>query len=1202
MWICVVCSENNPSELFTCSSCSLSRPDSNKADIPTWAWACPRPGCGIFNLELAQFCASCDSRRHGTRFRTGKEASETAAVATARATYETRSETIHPTISSSISESKLVASISPPRPTSDERNFIQKPNALTSLRSPNSSEPVVEGTLRGLGLKRPRNEDIYEEYDNDIVEDEMGVERFEFDNEYDNNEEEEGDDDDDDDDIVIPYSRRKERTRRYKYIDDDESSEEKEKIIFPKPKVQVLSVEEVQALRSSRLNSLLEKTADIMSRLSLLISKHQNDTRLLREHAELAATTQVVDESEATKKMKQQTILSPQLSPSLALLSNVPPSQPSLISGCTMHDYQIQGLAWLVSMYDADLNGILADEMGLGKTLQVLSLFAHLAEKRGIFGPHLVVVPLSVLSNWKNDALKFSPLLASRMHLHHGGADERKFALADFFSKLKKRGKNNFRKVHEKDKNQMDERETHNDENVISDDPRLGDLSIVVTTYEMAIRDETLLKKTRWFYCVVDEGHRLKNVQSRLGASLRALCIPRRLLLTGTPLQNNLQELWSLLNFCLPSLFNSSDNFEEWFAAPFDRKVLQSSTVLPDSTSTLETPPSVTLSLSNEERIVITTRLHEVLRPFFLRRLKSEVTKDLPSRTESVILCPMSALQAALYDRTRAGLRQYIDPTSGSTGRIFTLSNLFMRLRQVCNHPYLLSDEWSVAPDLIRSSGKFEVLHRLLPKLVIAGRRILLFSQMTSVLDLIEDLISMLNLSFVRLDGQTKPSERSQLIDEFNAKDSLHKVFLLSTRAGGVGVNLHSADTVIIFDSDWNPQMDLQAMSRAHRLGQTKDVHVIRLISKGPVIVSKHLNGRGGSVRSVEMLMHQRAQQKLETEAAVIGAGRFHHGSIHIQQEEEENKSPRTNELVRACLSDDFIDQGISKFEQDILNKESRTKESSKDSRTFSSLSTLSISSSSLRSSPLSSLATASLEKDSKKIERVVYSSLSNVFLNAQCSRDANDLEAFEKWDAHYEKRIENAARSIAIRKDLDDRSAIEQLEKKRYFFSITFDSEEDDNDDKLSTLIPESSLITLCRSTLPVLANLVQKSSPILLESPVSHSTKMHQLKSQDQIPLSLGSLTRSSSPLHHGSRGSRTLSSPIQSIHPDSNNSHNSLVGLAHSFKSKKERRASGLGLGSLKTDEKKVIIKRNWRSLVRANLSQGEELVDELKRFVL
>jgi len=447
----------------------------------------------------------------------------------------------------------------------------------------------------------------------------------------------------------------------------------------------------------------------------------------------------------------------------------------------------------------------------------------------------------------------------------------------------------------------------------------------------------------------------------------------------------------------------------------------------------------------------------------------------------------------------------------------------------------------------------------------------------------------MLNLSFVRLDGQTKPSERSQLIDEFNAKDSLHKVFLLSTRAGGVGVNLHSADTVIIFDSDWNPQMDLQAMSRAHRLGQTKDVHVIRLISKGPVIVSKHLNGKGGSVRSVEMLMHQRAQQKLETEAAVIGAGRFHHGSIHIQEEEEgENKSPSTNELVRACLSDDFIDQGISKFGQDISNKES-----SKESRTLSSLSTLSISSSSLRSSPLSSLATASiLEKDSKKIERVVYSSLSNFVLNAQCSRDANDLEAFEKWDAHYEKRIETAARSISIRKDLDDISAIEELEKKRYFFSITFECEDEDNDDdeKLSTLTPESSM---SRSTLPVLASLAQKSIPVLLESNVSHSTKRRHLGIQDeQIP----------SPTSASPRllGSQTLSSPVQSIHPNPNNSHNSLVSLAHSIKNKNKRRVSGLG--SLKTDEKKVVVIRNWRSLVRANLSQGEELADELKRFVL
>lgn len=832
-----------------------------------------------------------------------------------------------------------------------------------------------------------------------------------------------------------------------------------------------------------------------------------------------------------------------------------------------MHDYQIRGLAWLISMYDADLNGILADEMGLGKTLQVLSLFAHLAEKRGVFGPHLVVVPLSVLSNWKNDAKNFAPLLASRMHLHHGSAFERKSALAEFFLNLKKRSKMRVKQAVQKE---IDGYTDTNVDDIVSDDPRLGDLSILVTTYEMAIRDESLLKRTKWQYCVVDEGHRLKNVQSRLGVSLRALCIPRRLLLTGTPLQNNLQELWSLLNFCLPSLFNSSDNFEEWFAAPFDRKVIQSSV-------SDEPLPSISLSLSEEERRVITTRLHEVLRPFFLRRLKSEVMKNLPARTETVLFCPMSALQAALYERTRAGLRQYIDPTSGSNGRIFTLSNLFMRLRQICNHPYLLADEWSVAPDLIRSSGKFEVLHRLLPKLVIAGRRVLLFSQMTSVLDLIEDLVSMLNLSFVRLDGQTKPSERSLLIDEFNAKDSIHSVFLLSTRAGGVGVNLHSADTVIIFDSDWNPQMDLQAMSRAHRLGQTKEVHVIRLISNGPVILSSNNIKKKAkvkkervvkAVRSVEMIMHERAQHKLETEAAVIGAGQFHHGSVHNEKEENDDKSHHTTDLVRACLSDEVVEQEPGSYLAPLSpNKEC--------SSTSFSLSTLSLPSSSLQSSPLSSVAPpSSLTEDRiTTIDRVAYSSLSNDALNAQCSRDSGDLQAFERWDAHLDSIIETEARNIALRGDLDDSSAIDELEKTRYFFHVTLQQHSTMEEETFSSTERESKL------SLPILAKLLSNSTPIPAVS----------------LP-------------RRGFKGQAPTCQPIQpftSQSPSSSsirNSNNSLVSLANFSEEKSGHRASGLGAMIISSSSRPLShFKREWKFLLRSRLMQRSELPQGLIDFL-
>ena len=1174
-WMCFTCAEKNHQELWICSSCSSARRDSIAADKPTWAWACPRPDCGLLNLDIAQSCAGCDNRRHGTRFRRGQEAENAANVATARATYETSSiiETsppvseIGPTI---FQDSSYPPSLSSPSALLSSTFHTRKPTALTSLRSPLPSEMMVQGTLRGLGLKRERIEND----EGELVDDD-GAKMVN--NDFETLEQS----DDEDDDIIPPCSKRKEEKRyRYEYFDD---SEEKESIVIPKPKTQVLTFEELQALRASRLHSLLEKTSDIMSRLSSLITQHQNDIKLLREEAgkaekaetspllstssELPTMVHTISSSTSPPPLSPPALL-PQHSPSLASLSNVPPSQPSLLSGCKMHDYQIRGLAWLVSMYDADLNGILADEMGLGKTLQVLSLFAHLAEKRGIFGPHLIVVPLSVLSNWKNDAVKFAPLLATRMHLHHGLANERKAALLEFFKNVKRRSKLRI-KQEVQNNNEIDiDGSDANMDDFISVDPRLGDLSIVVTTYEMAIRDESLLKRTKWQYCVVDEGHRLKNVQSRLGASLRALGVPRRLLLTGTPLQNNLQELWSLLNFCLPSLFNSSDNFEEWFAAPFDRKVMQSSLA---SGPLDAAQPIITLSLSDEERHAITTRLHEVLRPFFLRRLKSEVMKDLPTRTEKVIYCPMSALQAALYERTRAGLRQYIDPKSGSNGRIFTLSNLFMRLRQICNHPYLLADEWSVAPDLIRSSGKFEILHRLLPKLVIAGRRILLFSQMTSVLDLIEDLVSMLNLSFVRLDGQTKPSERSQLIDEFNAKDSIHSLFLLSTRAGGVGVNLHSADTVIIFDSDWNPQMDLQAMSRAHRLGQTKDVHVIRLISNGPLILSTDHNKKKSklkeehlvkTVRSVEMVMHERAQQKLETEAAVIGAGRFHHGSVTCQNDDLECNGHRTTELVQACLSDVAIEQ-----EELITNV--ATFSPKKESSTSFSLSTLSHPSSSLQSSPLSSPTSfvSAKEDHLQNLDRVVYSSLSTAMLNFQCSRDASDLLAFEEWDAHLDKMLETEARNIFSQGNLDDLSAIEEFEKKRYFINVTLLPN--------STMESPSSFESDNQSSLPVLAKLFSASPPIPSVSPLRRSLKGLQQEG-------------------HPSQQLPSQSSPLAS----GRSAKNSLVSLANLTRDKSDdRRLSGLGTRMISSRP----LKKEWRSLLRSSLMQRNELPKELIDFL-
>lgn len=325
---------------------------------------------------------------------------------------------------------------------------------------------------------------------------------------------------------------------------------------------------------------------------------------------------------------------------------------------------------------------------------------------------------------------------------------------------------------------------------------------MLITHYDLIMRDKAFLKKIHWHYLIIDEGHRLKNHECALARTLvSGYRIRRRLLLTGTPIQNSLQELWSLLNFLLPNIFNSVENFEEWFNAPFADKC--------------------DVSLTDEEELLIIRRLHHVIRPFILRRKKDEVEKFLPGKTQVVLKCDMSAWQKVYYQQVTDVGRVGLD---SGTGRSKSLQNLSMQLRKCCNHPYLFVAEYNIyrKEEIVRASGKFELLDRLLPKLRRAGHRVLLFSQMTRLMDILEVYLQVHDFKYLRLDGSTKTEERGTLLKQFNAPDSPYFMFLLSTRAGGLGLNLQTADTVIIFDSDWNPQMDQQAEDRAHRIGQKK--------------------------------------------------------------------------------------------------------------------------------------------------------------------------------------------------------------------------------------------------------------------------------------------------------------------------------------------------------------------------------------------
>lgn len=490
--------------------------------------------------------------------------------------------------------------------------------------------------------------------------------------------------------------------------------------------------------------------------------------------------------------------------------------QPKLIVNGRLKPYQITGLEWLVSLYNNNLNGILADEMGLGKTIQTIALVTYLMENKGNNGPFLIIVPLSTLSNW---VLEFDRWAPSVVKIAYKGAPVVRRSLTQRI--------------------------------------RQSRFNVLLTTYEYVIKDRATLAKIRWKYMIIDEGHRMKNHHCKLTQVLNQhYHAPHRLLLTGTPLQNSLPELWALLNFLLPTIFKSVATFEQWFNTPFAMT-------------------GEKMELNEEETILIIRRLHKVLRPFLLRRLKKEVESQLPDKVEYVIKCDMSALQRKMYSHMQ---RRGILLTDGSEankkgkGGSRALMNTIVQLRKLCNHPFMfenieealcehlgLNTTYMTGPELYRASGKFEVLDRMLPKFRATDHRTLVFCQMTTLMTILEDYLNWKGLSYLRLDGGTKADERKELLELFTAPDSPYYFFLLSTRAGGLGLNLQVADTVIIFDSDWNPHQDMQAQDRAHRIGQQNEVRVLRLCT----------------VNSVEENILAAARYKLNVDEKVIQAGMF---------------------------------------------------------------------------------------------------------------------------------------------------------------------------------------------------------------------------------------------------------------------------------------------------------------------------------------
>ncbi len=340
---------------------------------------------------------------------------------------------------------------------------------------------------------------------------------------------------------------------------------------------------------------------------------------------------------------------------------------------------------------------------------------------------------------------------------------------------------------------------------------RQGQFQVLLTTYEYIIKDRPVLSKIKWIHMIVDEGHRMKNANSKLSSTLTQYYTTRyRLILTGTPLQNNLPELWALLNFVLPTIFKSVKSFDEWFNTPFANTGSQDK-----------------MELTEEEQLLVIRRLHKVLRPFLLRRLKKDVEKDLPDKQERVIKCRFSALQTKLYKQLMTHNKLAVaDGKGGKTG-MRGLSNMLMQLRKLCNHPMCfepVEDQMNPGKgtndSIWRTAGKFELLDRVLPKFQATGHRVLMFFQMTQIMNIMEDFLRLRGVQYLRLDGATKSDDRSELLRLFNAPGSPYQIFLLSTRAGGLGLNLQTADTVIIYDSDWNPHQDLQRKIELIELGR----------------------------------------------------------------------------------------------------------------------------------------------------------------------------------------------------------------------------------------------------------------------------------------------------------------------------------------------------------------------------------------------
>jgi len=507
-------------------------------------------------------------------------------------------------------------------------------------------------------------------------------------------------------------------------------------------------------------------------------------------------------------------------------------ASPTYKSDNMLRSYQLEGLNWLVYCWMHKQSCIIADEMGLGKTVQTVSFLDLIYNRFGVRGPFLVVAPLSTLPHWQREFEAWTDL---RVLVYHGTEVARDVMFEyEFFYK---------------------------DPNTDQIIPGLCKFDVILTTYEMTLSGQNHLRSIIWRVGVFDEAHRLKNKVSKAAEVMQLFQIEHKVLLTGTPIQNSVDELFALLNFLQPHRFFSLEHFLKEYG--------------------------------NLKRSEDVERLQLLLKPLMLRRLKEDVEKSIPVKEETIIEVELTSMQKRYY---RAILEKNFGflMKGAKSNNMPNLINTMMELRKCCIHPYLIkgaedrilkesdaSEHEAQMACMVQASGKLVLVDKLLARLRSGGHKVLIFSQMTRCLDILTDYLRWRGYPHERIDGAIRGDERQAAIDRYCDPKNDSFVFLLCTKAGGVGINLTAADTVVIFDSDWNPQNDLQAQARCHRIGQTKSVKIYRLITRN----------------TYEREMFDRAGMKLGLDKAILQ-------KMAPEQLDEFSESSATPQMSKAQVED----------------------------------------------------------------------------------------------------------------------------------------------------------------------------------------------------------------------------------------------------------------------------------------------------------